>query len=215
MPKLTKDDIQFIDTYLKNSDVIYDDIRIEMVDHVATAIENELADKKTDDFYTIFKNYMVENKKALIDSNNQFVKKAHNRVGKMLLNNMLTKTSVLVLVSTILLAYFSSINLEVKTFYRVFGFLPLIIIIASLYLFPLIKINKKPQKFSALHQFGMYAIVFQQVQNLIFNPILVKEDNYSIGYFLLSIVLTYLAFMFAITANQLRNYYKNKYQFIS
>ena len=32
--KLTKDDIVFIDTYLKNNDVIYDDIRYEMIDHL-------------------------------------------------------------------------------------------------------------------------------------------------------------------------------------
>ena len=42
MKKLTKENIQFIDNYLKNSDVIFDDIRMEMVDHVATAVEIEI-----------------------------------------------------------------------------------------------------------------------------------------------------------------------------
>ena len=33
--KLTAENIKFIDNYLKNSEVIYYDIRMEMLDHVA------------------------------------------------------------------------------------------------------------------------------------------------------------------------------------
>lgn len=39
MPKLTTDQLQFIDTYLKNSGVFYMDIRAELTDHIASGIE--------------------------------------------------------------------------------------------------------------------------------------------------------------------------------
>jgi hypothetical protein len=66
--KLTKDDIVFIDTYLKNNDVIYDDIRYEMIDHIATAIEEKMQ-LEQEDFYNAFKSYMLVNKKAILKNN--------------------------------------------------------------------------------------------------------------------------------------------------
>lgn len=39
MPKLTANQIKFIDTYLKNSGVFYMDIRAELIDHIASGIE--------------------------------------------------------------------------------------------------------------------------------------------------------------------------------
>ena len=53
MTKLTKENIRFIDTYLLNSSVYYKDIREEMIDHVATAVELRMA-KESEDFYDAF-----------------------------------------------------------------------------------------------------------------------------------------------------------------
>ncbi len=66
--KLTKENIQFIDNYLKNSDVIYYDIRMEMLDHVATAVEQKMEAENLD-FYEAFKSYMVVNKKEILKGN--------------------------------------------------------------------------------------------------------------------------------------------------
>ena len=52
--KLTTENIQFIDNYLKNSEVIYYDIRVEMIDHVATAVEQKMEAENLD-FYDAFK----------------------------------------------------------------------------------------------------------------------------------------------------------------
>ncbi len=60
--KLTTENIKFIDNYLKNSEVIYYDIRMEMLDHVATAVEEKMEAENLD-FYDAFKSYMVVNKK--------------------------------------------------------------------------------------------------------------------------------------------------------
>ena len=66
--KLTAENIKFIDNYLKNSEVIYYDIRMEMLDHVATAVEQKMQDENLD-FYDAFKSYMVVNKKEILKGN--------------------------------------------------------------------------------------------------------------------------------------------------
>lgn len=67
---LTKDNIKFIDNYLKNSEVIYYDIRMEMLDHVATAVEQKMEAENLD-FYDAFKSYMVVNKKEILKGNKE------------------------------------------------------------------------------------------------------------------------------------------------
>ena len=66
MEKLTAQQVRFIDTYLKKSGIDFLDVRVEMTDHVATAIEKEMEQQETADFYSVFKSYMVRNKKSLI-----------------------------------------------------------------------------------------------------------------------------------------------------
>lgn len=66
--KLTTENIKFIDNYLKNSEVIYYDIRMEMLDHVATAVEQKM-EVENIDFYDAFKSYMVLNKKEILKGN--------------------------------------------------------------------------------------------------------------------------------------------------
>lgn len=66
--KLTAENIQFIDNYLKNSEVIYYDIRMEMLDHVATAVEQKMEAENLD-FYDAFKSYMAVNKIEVLKGN--------------------------------------------------------------------------------------------------------------------------------------------------
>lgn len=66
--KLTKEEVQFIDTYLVKSEVFYVDVRQEMIDHVATAVEAIMAEEALD-FYDAFKAYMVAHKKELLKNN--------------------------------------------------------------------------------------------------------------------------------------------------
>lgn len=68
--KLSKENIQFIDNYLKNSEVIYYDIRMEMLDHVSSAIEQKMELEHLD-FYDAFKSYMVVNKKEILKGNKE------------------------------------------------------------------------------------------------------------------------------------------------
>ena len=84
MPKITKDQIQFIDGYLEKAGMKYIDVRYEMTDHVAAALENY-----NGDFYENFKEYMVVHKKDLMDSNRHFRKLARNKAFGILKNNFL------------------------------------------------------------------------------------------------------------------------------
>lgn len=68
--KLTSENIDFIDNYLKNSEVIYYDIRMEMLDHIATAIEQKMNSEQLD-FYDAFKSYMLLNKKEILKGNKE------------------------------------------------------------------------------------------------------------------------------------------------
>jgi hypothetical protein len=71
--KITKENTHFIDNYLKNSKIDFFDIRIEMLDHVATAVENKMQLEDLD-FYDAFKSYMVLNKKDLLERNEKLMK---------------------------------------------------------------------------------------------------------------------------------------------
>lgn len=66
MKNLTSEEVRFIDNYLKNSGVNFLDIRLEMIDHIASAIEQELEQQADLTFYTAFKSYMIRNKKSLL-----------------------------------------------------------------------------------------------------------------------------------------------------
>lgn len=92
--KLTPENIKFIDNYLKNSEVIYYDIRMEMLDHVATAVEQKMETKNLD-FYDAFKSYMVLNKKDLIKENEKTLKHNYRVIIPFLKFNLKPYSSIL------------------------------------------------------------------------------------------------------------------------
>lgn len=67
--KLENEDIRFIDRYLIKEGVVYADIRYEMVDHIAFAVEEKMEAQQAS-FYYAFKAYMAANKKAIMKNNN-------------------------------------------------------------------------------------------------------------------------------------------------
>lgn len=88
MEKLSKKNIQFIENYLKNSDVEYLDVRLEMTDHVASEIEAKMQQGDARGFYEIFKNYMLEHKTSLLKSLKKFRKQADKKVLRHVLRNL-------------------------------------------------------------------------------------------------------------------------------
>lgn len=217
MTKLTQEQIQFIDTYLKKSDVIYDDIRLEMVDHVATAIETELSQDEDKEFYDVFKAFMVKHKKELLDSNKKFIKKSALKVAKHMLNVLVSAQGVFTLLITVLVVFLMYTFLDAKYFYYALDLAPFVVILIAMFGIKVYRVNRKPLKFSALHQLGFYALAFTQIYNAIFNPfVLSKNDNLSFGsasIITLSLLL-FTALVFMLTAFQLSKSYAQKYRFI-
>lgn len=107
--KLSKENIQFIDTYLENSGVIYIDIRYEMIDHIATGVE-ELMVEKSLDFYDAFKNYMVVHKKAILKNNKHRWSYSWQSVKQFLL--FLAKPPMLVF-GILLFLFFKNLNVNI------------------------------------------------------------------------------------------------------
>jgi len=68
---LSKEQLQFIDTYLNNSEVVYTDVRLELTDHIASTIETELVESPNKTFYEVFKDYMVKHKKSLLKNHEE------------------------------------------------------------------------------------------------------------------------------------------------
>lgn len=99
--KLTKENIKFIDNYLKNSEVIYYDIRIEMLDHVATAVEQKM-EAENSDFYDAFKDYMAVHKTAILKNN----KKRHDYSWEPIKQFLLFLVSPIILVFGVFLFLF-------------------------------------------------------------------------------------------------------------
>lgn len=65
MKLINTQNLKFIDNYLKKSEIFYDDIRMELTDHIASAVEEKMQNENTD-FYDAFKSYMLVNKKELL-----------------------------------------------------------------------------------------------------------------------------------------------------
>ncbi len=87
---LAPEQLQFIDNYLKSSGVKYLDIRYEMTDHIATALENSEGD-----FYDNFRLYMLDNKKSLLASNSRFSAIARKRAMRLLFHAMYKPVGVI------------------------------------------------------------------------------------------------------------------------
>lgn len=82
MAKLSPAQIQFIDDYLYNAGVYYIDIRYEMTDHVATALE-----VMEGTFEQNFFGYMASHKRELLASNKKFKSEAFSRACKAFWDN--------------------------------------------------------------------------------------------------------------------------------
>ena len=101
---LSKEELQFIDNYLENSDVIYTDVRLELTDHIASAIEEELEESPSKTFYEVFKNYMVHNKKSLLKNLEEQQAKLRDKIIMRFGNGFLAKEVLFLMVLIVLVS---------------------------------------------------------------------------------------------------------------
>ncbi|PIB33322.1 hypothetical protein BFP78_03415 [Gaetbulibacter sp. 5U11] len=212
--KLSKENIQFIDTYLENSEIHFADIRMEMVDHIASALEAELELSNELSFYDAFKAYMVCNKARLLQNNEDFLRNTYNNLLKLIWINMLTINSLLVFLGVIISARFIINNLGFETIEAAYISFPLLsfIVLGFVYLVVLRVFNY--DRFSGVERIGfVYVFLFQVVNAL---HLLTKYHAESesghwiaVGVFAISCTLIYT---FVKTAVSIMINYKKEYK---
>ncbi|MCL5247352.1 hypothetical protein M4I21_16130 [Cellulophaga sp. 20_2_10] len=208
---LTKEDIQFIDTYLKNSDIMFTDVRTEMVDHVATAVLDEM-DSKNLTFYDAFKAYMVVHKKELLQCNKQFKKTTDKIVLKSLFKKFIAPLNICVMVvSFFLLIQFFPLGDK-----KILKFIPFGFLIIAILIYYIVVLKKRKQRFSGIERAGCILILIFQVYNIIQNPFFNDKIIITNDYFfsIVFALLLGLSAAFIAVVFQLNKKYTNHYTIV-
>ncbi|WP_034060324.1 hypothetical protein [Lacinutrix jangbogonensis] len=164
--KLTKEEIQFIDNYLENSDVIHADIRMEITDHVASEIEAIMKANSVATFYDVFIKYMVENKASLLKENNNFINSVINKNTKLILKELIDYKTIILFVVLMFLSHFYLAELSVKSINNVFG-VPLVLIVILITIYIIACKVFKYSRFSGVERLGFMYFVLVQALNFI------------------------------------------------
>lgn len=215
MKKLSIENIQFIDRYLSH-EIIFTDIRAEMVDHVASAIEQKMTDGDSRTFYYIFKDYMIINKELLYKTNRKFLRSIDYKAGKRLLKNVFSFKGIL-----IFLVVFFSFNilenyLQPQQFLKVIKNSPMVILFIIGFIY-LISIKRRKERFSAIERLGLYFLFIHQFSYIFF--MLQNKDysftNENLLLLTLTLIATFLitlVLMFLFTAVQYKKEYSLKFK---
>ncbi len=169
MVQLDKEQIQFIDNYLDNSDVVYADIRMEMVDHVASGIEARIDIGDTRDFYYIFKDYMIENKTKLLDDNKRFLKTADKKIFKAILKELPKPLTIIIFIVAFFGFYMAFNYLDFKTFRFLIFLIPFGTFLGFGLLYMVYSKYYGLGRFSVIERLCFPMLLFYQMSSLIFN----------------------------------------------
>jgi cation transport ATPase len=163
--KLTQDQIQSIDTYLIKSDIRFIDVRMELVDHIANAIEHKIKAEQLS-FYDTFKAYMVENKRDLIKNYERLKKKNQMKGFGLVLQNLKKPISILIFALSCLLFF----NFEVL-FGFVFPFIPVMwtLLIATSLIYITFSYPFKKNRFSGLEALSWVMFSLSYLFQVLFN----------------------------------------------
>lgn len=210
MEKLTPNNIKFIDTYLKNSDIIFTDIRIEMIDHIASEIEFLINNGDCRGFYYVFKDYMVVNKNKLIKERKVYYKASDKKIFTILFKTFFSFQGLIIFLLT--LFSFNLINEFVGDkamfhFVKITSFILLIIIGVIYFLF----VKKGEERYSSIERIGFYFAITGQLVNMMVNTNLATISvltSLKIGASLFILALVLLI----ITAFKLKKEYVLKYK---
>jgi hypothetical protein len=172
---LTKEHIKFIDTYLENSDIVYADIRMEMVDHVASDIEERTQSEDIRGFYDAFKEYMVENKVQLLEDNRQFIKSADKKIWRTLLNELKKPITPLLFLVLCIGFYLLYQNYNLETFINFTSIIPLIGCTGFILTYVVYQGVKDHKRFSVVERLAFPFLAFYQLPNIFLSR--TKEIN--------------------------------------
>ena len=209
--KLSKVNIQFIDRYLLKSDILFIDIRMELVDHIASDIEVKMQNEKLS-FYDAFKIYMVENKRDLVKNYENQKKKNQLKGFGMVWKNFKKPWSVITfLIILVLLQNFN--KWFGNDFPHIIFMWSLLIIIAIIYI--IFSYPFKQNRFSNLEALGWVMFVISYIIQMLFNfgkaiPLLYEQMPLIIELFMTGLICFCLAWM--ATFFKQRKEYKSKFK---
>lgn len=192
MTNLDKEQIKFIDTYLENSNVIFVDIRLEMVDHVASAIETQVENGDTRDFYYIFKDYMANNKDVLLAQNRKFTSAVDKAIGMKWLKNCFSLKGLLTVVFMFAINFLLNIYFKDLEFVNAIKYIPFVVFIVVVVLY-FIVIKKKNKRYSAIERIPFYFLATYYTTDF-----LVKYGSRYSSFFKESVFVTILISSFLI-----------------
>ncbi|WP_296382442.1 hypothetical protein [Winogradskyella sp.] len=206
--KLTFENIMFIDNYLDNSDIIYKDIRMEMLDHISSEIEDRIKNGDDRDFYYIFKDYMVKNKARLLSDNKQFLKSADRKIAKLLFKDLLSIHGLVVFVVIFYSFYMAFNYYNYELFETILFAVPIITsIFFGLAYFIALK-SYKLNRYSVIERVAFpFIIIFHVLTSLnnILKP-LIDGNSILIMIAIISLCLTLLILLFKITISLAKTY---------
>ena len=207
---LTKEQLQFIDTYLENSDIVYIDVRREMVDTVATSIEQQMTIET--DFYVAFKSYMVKHKKDLQDSNS----KLKLLLDRQLLMKLAKKLITIKLLFSMLIAFFISLSVATTTLFQNYSFYIPIGIIAVFLVSNIGLLKKIPKRVSAIERMAGLMFLFVQTVSVFYQTVGISLSNSNIELYclLLSLLVGILISFMSVISNLIEKY-KRQYKIIA
>ena len=192
---LTKENIQFVDNYLTNSEVEYYDVKMELLDHIAAAVEAKMKTENSS-FYDAFKAYMVVNKKELLEKNNK-TKGLHFSGFLPFLNFLISKTGIALLAIWSVLFYsFRSvfIDLDQYTLFLSVGALLVLIAIVQYFIY---RLNNKMRLY-AVEKSGVVLFVVMEVNQIGSAFFQYNESSPRLWfvYFMSTIMVSYCVFYF-------------------
>lgn len=201
MKKLSKENIQFIDNYLKNSGVDYLDVRLEMTDHVASEIETKMAEGDDRGFYEIFKSYMLENKTTLLKSMKKFRIQADRKVFWLVLRNLYHPKTVVS--STILTFSFFQLDFLSQNWETWISFTVIMLAVVLFLHFTF----SRGQKYSALHRLIFWLGLLDY---FVFSKLFqISYDNWSQ---ICAILIIWVNISAIKTLFDLKHFYKKQFQ---
>lgn len=203
---LTKQNVQYINQYLKENHVIFDDIRIELVDHISTAVEFEMVKNNTS-FDTAFLEFMKEHKIEILKAGKVYQKWDFPLAFKTFFQFL--KNKDVIIVSIVLFTVFQKNFFELIREYigmvELFSVLAILLIcIGWLLLFT--GILKK--RFFALENNFNVTIVFFNVFNFV-RILTAPKSDIAVTLTIIYSILTFV-FIWFVTKNTYDFYIKNK-----
>lgn len=167
MSSLAKEDIQFIENYLENSEILYADIRMEMTDHVASAIEAQIQSGDDRGFYHIFKDYMVTHKSRLLENNKKFIRNADMSIFVKLKKQLLKPLNIVLFLVSFLAIYKALEFTQVEQLRKFITMFPVLSIVPFCIIYVILLKRFNLSRFSGIERLGFVHMIIFQLYNLV------------------------------------------------